>query len=505
MNLIKLVKTSCVLLLCTLLRNITFAQLNASFTANTTSGCAPLLVAFTNQSTGGPTSYKWNFHDPYSTNTVLIANPTHIFSRPGNYTITLTIANASGIDSVVRVDYIIVYAQPTVSISASTQTGCVGTNIQFTNSSTAGSGTIASSFWEFGDGGTSSSLNPSHIYQSAGPFNVSLLVTNSFGCSSSLTMNHFVDITPKPVANFTLGSTANCGAPFTATFNNSSTGGSPLTYLWNFGDGRTDTTRNPSHTYNTSGSFTVTLTVTNQNGCSSVKTIANALTIASNYTMFNIPTSVCVNTPVTITNLTTPNPVSLNWNFGDGSSSTPFTPTKSYDTSGVFTITLVNNYGGCIDSIRKVITVLRQPNANFTASPVSSCFAPLVVNFTNPNIAAGNTYHWNFGDGDTSNLANPVHTYQRQGNFSVTLTVTNAAGCSRTITMSNYINIQLPVVSIKDLPQKGCAPLVWHFEHEILGVIQSLVFHGILEMEALFLMKLLQRTPMILPETIPLV
>jgi gliding motility-associated-like protein len=471
MSLSKLAKAGFVSVLCIFFSINSYAQPTANFTANTTAGCGPLVVNFTDQSTGNPTSWSWNFGDPRQQTLVTGQNPSWSFFNPGQYTVTLTVTNASGSNTKVMTQYITVYAKPTINFSATPNAGCPPLNAVFTNLSTAGSGTIASLQWSFGEGSTDTSTSPSHIYTSTGSYNPSLIVTNSFGCRASLTKDSLINITTKPNASFTIGSTANCGAPLTVSFTNQSTGTGTLTYLWIFGDGRPNSTlENPSHTYMTTGVFSPKLIVFNQSGCSDTIVRPNSINIANNLTMFTAPTTVCANTNVSITNSTTPAPVNTIWSFGDSTTSTNFTPVKTYTTPGTYEIKMINNYGVCMDSMVRTITVLEQPVANFgTTSPRSSCMAPFTVHFSDSSTNAV-SYSWNFGDNTPlSTSQNPTHTYTRQGSYTVTLTVTAANGCTSTKTMSDYVVILLPVISVNQLPQSGCAPFEWTFVHTVYG------------------------------------
>lgn len=467
MSLTNLVKTSCVVVIFILLSTNTFAQPAANFSATPLSGCAPLPVNFTDLSTGNPTSWVWTLGNGTISHE---QNPSVIYFNPGVYSVKLVIQNASGADSIVRNQYVTVYAKPTVDFTASSTAGCAPMTVSFSDLSIAGSGTLNSWQWDFGDGTFSTLQNPTHTYTSTGNFNISLLVKNIYGCQDVLTRTNYINITNKPVAAFTFGSTANCGAPFTLGFQNQSSGSGTLTYLWSFGDGSISTEQNPSHTYTTTGTFSVKLITTNQNGCSDTMLIRNALTIANNISSFNSPATICENSSFTVNNTSTPAPVNTTWTFGDGTTSTLTNPTKAYTTAGTYQIKMINNYGTCIDSLVKNITVLTQPSADFTGTPLSSCFAPLTVNFTNTSSGA-TSYLWTFGDGatSTSNQANPSHTYNTQGNYTVSLKTTAANGCSKTNTISQYINIQLPVATIANMPQKGCAPLTNTFVSNVVG------------------------------------
>ena len=151
--------------------------------------------------------------------------------------------------------------------------------MQFTDQST---NTPTSWLWNFGDNSTSTNRNPSHTYTTAGTYSVSLTVTNSYG-SNTKTVSNFITVNPagsEPVANFTADiTTINLGG--SVQFTDQSIN-SPTSWLWNFGDGSpTSTSNNPSHSYTTAGTYTVSLTVTNTYG-SNTKTINNYITVNQN-------------------------------------------------------------------------------------------------------------------------------------------------------------------------------------------------------------------------------
>lgn len=434
-----------------------FSQLRANFSSNITSGCAPLLVSFTDQSTGSPTGWKWTLGNG---TTSFVQNPSVTYVNPGQYSVKLVIQNSRGKDSITKIQYINVYANPAINFSTSATYGCTPATILFTDLSLPGNGNVQTRQWDFGDGTFSTVTNPSHTYSSSGNFNISLRVTNSYGCVASVTRTNYIHINPKPIANFSYSPMQNCGAPLTVNFQNQSTGTSPLTFSWSFGDGTNSIDPNPVHTYLNPGSYTVKLFATNATGCvdSIIKT--NLIIVANKITNFNCPDTVCINTSFQINNISSQ--AQYSWNFGNGITSTLQNPTVSYSNSGTYNIKLVNNFGGCIDSLVKPITVLNSPIANFNANPNQSCSLPFVVNFNNTSSNARN-YIWNFGDGTSSTQVNPSHIYSAAGNYDVKLICTAIAGCSGSIIKSQYIKIQLPSVTINNLPKKGCAPLDCNF------------------------------------------
>lgn len=448
----------------------TQAQLSASFTANTTSGCSPLLVNFTDHSTGNPTSWNWTLGNGA---TSVLQNPSVVYINPGQYTVKLVVKSTSGKDSIVKTNHITVYAKPTVSFSASNYSGCAPTTITFTDFSNPVNGTITNRRWDFGDGTFSNLANPTHTYTSSGNFNVSLQVTNSFGCTESLTRLNFISIEQAPVAAFTNGATTSCSVPFRVSFQNTPDttmsfvrgNTASLNFFWDFGDSSTSTLANPTHYYTSPGVYTVTLIVTNSLGCSDTLIKTNLINIGNLRDSFYMPDTVCVNSPVLITNYSTT--TQCLWNFGDGTTSTIFSPTKTYTTPGVYQVKLISSLGTCKDSISKPIVVMALPIADFRGDNLKSCSAPLSVQFTNLSTNA-DSYLWSFGDSSSSTLQNPNHIYTSEGSFTVTLIATSRFGCSATNNKSEYIKIKFPVATVLNMPHRGCAPLICDFTPRVV-------------------------------------
>ncbi len=450
------------LLACTLLflvSHLSKAQLVPQFTATPVQGCAPLVVHFTDQTTGGATQWQWNLGN---STVSFLQNPSVTYFNPGTYTVKLVVTNAAGTkDSIIKTQLITVFALPAVSFTATPLSGCFPLPVQFTDNSTAGTGNITSWLWDFGDGNNSTSQNPAHTYTASGNYNVSLLVTNSNGCTKTLTKTNYVTISSGVHAAFTNSTPSGCSAPQTITFQNQSTGTGTLAYEWHFGDGGTSTIFEPSHTYTTPGSYSVQLIVTNTNGCHDTVTHSGIINIGTIHADFTTPATACAGSPINITNTSAPTPVSSAWTFSDGTTSNAANPIKIFTTAGTYNVKLVANFGGCLDSTDKDITILPKPTSAFTGTPLTSCSLPLTVNFANTSTAA--TYEWSFGDGSTSTDLNPSHTYTAAGTFSVTLISMNANGCSDTLVKAAYVKVQLPIATINNLPQQGCAPFAWTF------------------------------------------
>jgi gliding motility-associated-like protein len=435
------------------------AQFTADFSADTLTGCAPRVVAFTNLSSPAGATYEWYLG--VNTNPIAIANPSAIYFNPGSYTVKLIARWPGGqVDSMVKTSYIRVFAPPDVNFSASDTAGCYPLRVNFQNLSAAVSGNITKYEWDFGDGTVSGDKDPFHIYTFQGNFSVTLKVTTSEGCTFSIVKTQYIKVSPGVTADFFAPISSACKPPVSLNFTNFSTGPGALTYQWNFGNGQTSTVKDPVGTFNTAGDYTVTLVATSNAGCrDTIRKPVNipAGTITSS---FDAPDTICIRQSVQFKNTSVPDPDSTFWSFGDGGTSLAYDPVKSYSTPGVYNVRLRNKFGTCIDTIVKPIVVVDTPKAVFTNSVAASCKPPFTVRFFDQSTGGPLTYFWDFGDGTSSTDRNPVKIYGSFGKFTVKLTVTNRNGCKSTITKAGLVNIARPVFSLRNLPDSGCVPFV---------------------------------------------
>ena len=235
---------------------VTCTPPTADFAGDPTSGGHPLTVQFTDQSSGA-TSWDWDFGD---TQTSTEQNPSHQYSSPGVYTVTLTVTNDCGSDIETKNDYITVYETPVAAFSGTPTSGCVPLTVNFTDEST---GDITGWSWNFGDGGSSTAQNPSHEYTSGGTYTVSLTVTGPGGSDDEIKTD-YITVNVAPTADFA-GSPRSGDKPLTVTFTDQSSG-NPTSWDWDFGDGGSSTLQNPSYEYTEAGFYAVTLTATNACG-----------------------------------------------------------------------------------------------------------------------------------------------------------------------------------------------------------------------------------------------
>ena len=455
-----------VLLLICLFTAVAARALTSNFTADYVSGCAPLVVHFTNTSTGA-TSYYWDLGNG---TTSTLPNVSGSYLDPGTYTVTLTSYNGSA--SATHTITITVYASPVVSFTADDTSVCPGTSVAFTNTSSPGVPGGTTVIWNFGDGFTSTTASPAHVYNTPGFYNVTLSVTNSQGCVTTRTVGAYIHVFDRPVPAFVASPTYYCEAPASVLFNNSSTGTLPFTYYWTFGDGGTSAAINPSHTYATNGSFTVKLKVTDGNGCWDTLTRLNYIYVGNMTASFTGPTTACVFSPITFPNTSSPHS-SSSWSFGDGGTSATDTGVHTYSTPGTYNIRLIIYNGYCYDTVIHPITILPQPTGSFTMSPTVSCPAPATVNFTG-TVPAGSTVNWYYGDGGTGTGATSTHTYGANGSYTVSMIITNASGCKDTVVNTYVINdLRFTARPISPLCGCGCAPLSVTFGTDVSTTVPT--------------------------------
>ncbi|MEX2588739.1 MAG: DUF2341 domain-containing protein [Chitinophagales bacterium] len=393
---------------------VIYEQPAADFTATTV--CAGDSTEFINTSTGSGLTYTWDFGDG---NTSTDENPNHLYASYGMYDVTLAIANGDNcVDTLTKT--VQVYAEPMAAFLADSV--CLGETIDFINNSSIAAGNLNYN-WDFGDGSpANTNAQPSHTYASADTFEVILNITSGNGCADADTQT--VIIYEQPEALFTVNN--NCDED-TTFFMNQSTG-SDLNYAWDFGDGNTDTVANPAYVYDTSGTYTVTLTVDNGE-CSDM--YQTTVTIYPRPVAGFNSQDVCLDQAVQFTNTSTLSSGTSNyqWFFGDSTMSTDINPTHLYDTAGIYEVILVQTSNlGCVDSFSKTHVVYPLPNADFSLG--NSCYGD-TVDFTNlSTIDFGTmTYEWDFSDGTTDTATNPQHLFNALGIYEVTLDVTSDFGC----------------------------------------------------------------------------
>jgi len=403
--------------------------------ANVNSGCRPLAVNFTSN-VSSALSYQWNFGNGQTSNA---ANPSFTYQEAGSYNVSVIVNFPGGCSNTFHLpNPIIVNPQPTANFTVSNNVGCAPLNVQFNNASQNGQ----SYLWEFLGAGlpNSTEVNPSRTYLNPGSFNVRLTTTNEFGCSRSTTLNNIVQV-QNPVVNFSATPTNSC-PPQVVDFTPNVTG-NIASWLWDFGDGNTSTEQNPSNLYSNNGTFDVSLTVTNANGCSQTHTMQDYINLSFAFAEYNTPEPVVGCSPLTVSyDVTTPGVTGYLWDFGDGTTSTLPNPVHSYTSPGTYQVTLLTEMAnGCSQFYPDYHTIIVQGQEPVFSVSIDPC-PPYAVSF-HDNSADAIAWYWEFGDGTISTEQNPSHVYDQLLVHHVTLTITTASGCSYSYIGFNAVNFDV--------------------------------------------------------------
>jgi len=441
----------------------------ADFSGAPQTGVAPLAVAFTNLSTGKAHSWSWSFGDG---GTSTLQSPSHTYSSPGTYTVSLTATGPGGSDVETKTGYIVVSDPPPVAnFSGTPLIGDAPLAVDFTNLST---GAQTSWSWDFGDSGTSTLQNPSHTYAAPGTYTVTLIVTGPGGSDGETKVGYVVAREPVPVADFS-GTPLTGVAPLAVAFSDISSG-TVTAWSWNFGDSGTSTLQNPSHTYALPGTYTVSLIVTGPGG-SDGETKVGYIVVSVPPPVANFsgaPRTGVAPLAVVFSDISSGAVTSWSWDFGDTGTSTLQNPNHTYTLSGLYTVTLTATGPGGSDSETKVGYIAVAPVANFSGTPRSGP-APLAVDFTDLSSGGVTSWGWTFGDAGTSTLQNPSHTYASPGTYTVTL-IASSPGGADTASKADYIVVgpfAPPTADFSGTPLSGVAPLAVAFSDLSSGAVTA--------------------------------
>ncbi|MEM9327132.1 MAG: PKD domain-containing protein [Bacteroidota bacterium] len=407
-------------------REITIFPLpETGFTA--TDVCQGLETSFTNTSQipSGTLSYSWTYGDGA---TATIDNPDHIYEAPGSYPVGLTSTSNHGCLTTTH-RTITVYDQPDAAFTVDDV--CVDTLVALNNTtSTRFTSTVVSYDWDLDDGTTSTDKDPSHQYESSGTYSVTLKATTEDNCTS--VFSDEVGIRPLPIVNFDFDH--QCDTVTVPFSNLSAITSGAMTYAWEFGDGTISIAKDPKHRYGAAGTYEVTLTATSSLACTS--DLSKAITIYPRpEAAFTVP-SVCDGEPSVFTQeskLSSGAITSGLWDFGDGTNSIVMNPEKQYLNPGTYKVSLVvTSDQGCQDAVSGTAIVHEFPIADFEIDNVCTGF-PIQPENTSMITTGDLSFEWDFGDGNTSEEASPIHVYELPGAYTITLRATSSTGCSDVI------------------------------------------------------------------------
>jgi PKD repeat protein len=434
--------------------NVIVYSPKAHFSPDVTSGCPPLSVNFSDHSTGA-TSWQWSFGDG-STSTA--QHPSHVYNSIGNYTVTLIVTNGTGCSDTLVYPTHIVAAAPTVNyVTPAPIYGCVPFSANFADASTS-----SAWLWDFGDGTVSNLANPNHTYTSEGTFVVSLTTWGLNGGCERTISNFQTIIIDQAHPGFTY--TVSPCPPYLVTFTDTSL--NTVGWNWSFGDGGNSTLQNPTHVYNNTGSYNITLTGTSPTGCNTDVSISGGVVISGLGAHPSIQVLDTVAPFDVIFHANTQLATWWSWDFGDGSSSSLQNPSHTYLTSGPFTISLTIGNDSCQFTFNYPPVTMGSTGGgsvvigtdSLPPPPIQYHCAPYEVSFVAP-FPSVSSIEWNFGDGTTSTSLNPVHVFADSGVFVVSAIV-NHSGVIDTVFMNEWYYIVEPVTDFQITTVNTCTGVI---------------------------------------------
>ncbi|TAL59832.1 MAG: PKD domain-containing protein [Bacteroidetes bacterium] len=351
-------------------------------------------------SSGVISTWGWNFDDPASGsgNTSAIQHPCHLFPSVGTYNVFLTVTSNNGCQSTIILP-VSVTLPPVASFSVNTV--CLNSPTSFTDLSTG----AIQWYWNFGDGGTSTLQNPTHVYLGFGSYVVSLIASAGGICTD--TIRDTITVSPLPIIAFK-SDTVCVGKSTSFTDASFIPAGSITSWIWNFGDfasGVNDTSslQNPTHIFSSAGTYSITLTVTSAVGCQSSKVFFTLVHPGPQADFSFSPASpINLTDMVIFTDQSVPVSTGMQWwwNFGDGDTSVLQNPEHLYPDISSYTITLITiTQNGCTDTITHPIEILQ--------------FAFYIPNAFTPGIDGNNDYFFGKGVGI---VEYEMHIFDRWGN-----------------------------------------------------------------------------------------
>jgi parallel beta-helix repeat protein len=337
------------------------ANVKAQFTSSPSAGKAPLEVQFTDRSSGAE-EWAWDFGD--GTNSTE-QNPLHVYTSTGTYKVTLTISGGDGSDTATGTVFVTggsigPVSQTSARFTASPTAGRAPLEVQFTDRSSGAEEWT----WDFGDGSTSAEQNPVHVYTSTGTYKVTLTISGEDGSATTtgtvMAIGGSIGPGSKVSARFTAGPIAG-RAPLEVQFTDRSSGAEEWT--WDFGDGTKSAEQNPVHVYTSSGTYTVTLSVSGADGSDSatgsVIVIGGSTIPGGNAKAQFTASPIAGRVPLEV-NFTDQTSWATNWtwDFGDGTNSTDTNPVHVFNEKGTYRVTLVATVGNTNETATKTIWVI---------------------------------------------------------------------------------------------------------------------------------------------------
>ena len=410
-------------------------------------------ASLSSDSNGDPLTYSWDFGDGV-TATGAMVNHTYSTTGMGAALVTLTASDGESSTSIRKYITIINHA-PTPIITAPDTLDKNVTAIFDASLSTDIDGDILTYHWNFGDGGlTASTPIVNRAYTTSGIYTVTLTISDGATSASISKLVTVVNQAPTAVISAPDTVNRNESVIFDASLS-TDLNSDALSYSWDFGDGITTTGISYSHTYTSSGSYTVTLIVSDGDASTTMNKVITVLNEAPVVVMTG-PDSIKKDNVFTLDATTSSDPngdvLTYTWDFGDGSSVTDTSAWAAhyYSMYGSYTVTLTVSDGELTTIVSKVITVINPaPIPVITAADTVNKNANINFSAALSTDPLGDvlTHNWDFGDGSIASGVNVDHVYVTSGSYTVTLTTSDGETSISTSKLITVVN-QAPTATI---------------------------------------------------------
>ncbi len=428
----------------------------ADFYANITEGCESLSVQFTDNSEGA-TSWEWDLGNG---NISTLQNPMANYTKPGIYTIKLTI---NGNTSAKKTDYIIVHDVPKPDFSSDQTKGCVPLQVQFEDKTIPANGKIEKWVWLI-NGVSISEKEPNFTFNEPGSYKITLMTIDENGCHNRVSKSKFITVSQVPNVDFKITGDIPCQLPYTPLIKNTTTVDGvdePFVYInqweWKINDQVVSTNTELDYTFEKNGHYNISLSA-KMGECVDSLRVEDAITLAVDDLDITIKQEGPALTDNISFSINNKNVSYVEWDLGDGYKTNERQFKYCYADSGDYevSITAILNNGCNLHRTQKV-NILPSPIANFTMKKQNVCEPPFVVKFTNTSKMSEKVL-WDFGDGNTSNSDTTVyHTFNSSGEFNVNL-ISYGKGNPDTLTKKLELHPPggLPIMASQT---EGCIPL----------------------------------------------
>ena len=383
---------------------------------------------------GGLTNWDWDFNDTILSS---MQDTSVIFTSYGTQTATLVVTSGYGCIDSLTLD-IIVSPLPTAILTSNAD--CYEDSVEMFDASTVPAGSIIGWEWEVENGFTETTQDISVIFDSAGIYATTLIISTDMGCTDTITDS--LQVQPSPIGSFVSDSV--CLNEFSTMVDVSNVEfGTIVTWDWIVDGVSIDTLSNTSFVFNSDSLQPITLVVTSSYGC--IDTVTQEVLI------YPLPNNIysyegfCEEDDVLFTDESTISSgqiVAWNWNYGNGDSSNVQNPSYGFGEWGDYNVTLITTSDyGCSDTIEQNITISPNPSAEFSmSSNITQVLDPIY--FTDESIDASQ-WGWDFGDSiGTSTDQNPDYAWNNFSTYTVFLTITNDFGCTDTV--SHVVTVKQP-------------------------------------------------------------